>query len=372
MKKILVSIIYLFIVLAMISCGGNSSKQLTDQDPLSSKGVDSVKLLTDREILMKIYEAMNGPEWDNTYGRDWGSDEPIEDWNGVGVNDEGRVNVLFMHDSNVRGLIPAEIGGLTELSFLNIHMSCSIQEERTVFPNLTNLVNLKKLEMNGFGGAIPENIGQLTKLQYLSLNGFEGEIPESICELAELEELILETDNQPVGAVPDCIGRLSKLKKLFIEYKTETEGEIKQANAKFPESIWDLTNLEMLSLCSLSNTGGPIPGDKVSKMTNLIHIKIADCGISGRIPVEFFESGKLMGLRINKNKLTGSIPSEIGNCLNLYYLNLSQNQLTGNIPEELANFKRGYIEGFDLSGNQLSPDIPAALKEHPSFSKFKF
>ncbi len=355
MKKVFLNLIVCLFVVITMGNSGVSSKQLSD-----------------REILMKIYETMNGSEWDSAYGRKWGSDVPIEEWNGVGVNDEGRVNVLMIHDGNARGVIPAEIAGLTELSFLSIHMHSSAKQERSVLPNLATLVHLEKLEIEGFGGVIPDNIAQLTKLQYLKLKGFEGEIPTSICELADLEELVLETANQPVGAVPDSIGRLSKLKKLFIEYETETEGEIKHPNAKFPESIWDLTNLEMLSVCSLSNTGGPIPGDKVAKMTKLIHIKIADCGISGRIPAELFASGKLMGLRIQKNKLTGSIPSEIGNCHNLYYLNLSQNQLTGNIPAELANFKRGYIEGFDLSGNQLSPDIPAALKAHPNFCNFKF
>ena len=403
MKKVILSILCLFVVIAMSNCSG-SSKQLTDQ-----------------EILVKIYEAMNGPNWKGSDGENWLSDKPLGEWKGVKVNDEGRVIALAVQGDTVRELIPADIGGLTELEeltinirnneidniipaeigkliklkFLRLSLSFFIpNEDRPVLPDLTALVNLEKLFLSGFKGAIPENIAQLSKLRNLYLGSFEWKIPESICGLSNLEHLDVITSSQPEGAVPDCIGRLSKLKRLKIEYSLGFAGAIKQPNAKFPESIWDLTNLEYLSLRTLSNTGGPIPGDKVAKMTNLETMAVADCGIMGTIPVESFASGKLTDLSLYRNNLTGNIPSEIGNCpklryihldknqltgvipteiakcLNLSYLTLDENQLTGNIPEGLAKCEK--LSTLNLSGNQLSPNIPAALKAHPNYSKFKF
>lgn len=380
MKKVFLTMACLFMVIALISCSGSAPKQLTD-----------------REILVKIYETMNGPNWKEADGENWNSDKPIEEWKGVKVNDEGRVISLAIQGDSLQGLIPAEIGGLTELEQLTIDWrelkmpnvipaeigkltKLKVLRIRTFlygsksdmpeFPDLTTLVNLEDLFLSGFRGAIPENIGKLSKLHSLRLQGFEGEIPESICALTNLEKLLLTSTFQPENAVPDCIGKLSSLKFLTIDYSTGWAGGIEQPNAKFPESIWDLTNLEELSLRAISNTGGPIPGDKVAKMTHLKMINIGECGITGTIPAEFFTSDKLTKFSIYKNNLTGSIPAEVGNCVTLRSLSLNENQLTGNIPAELAKCKE--LNNCDLSGNQLSPELPAALKAHPKFSNFKF
>ena len=410
MKKVfLSSIVCLFIVMALSSCGGgSSSKQLTDGDTISSDGDslnqitdgenlsdyggDAFNQLTDREILVKIYEALNGPEWDEYAKENWLTDKPIGEWRSVKTNDDGRVIELDLYE---RGIIPAEIGGLSELEKLSIKMTDlgfdnvipaeigrlkklkylwlsaanTPTPDNTILPNISMLKNLEELVVLGLGGAIPENIGQLRKLRKLHLWRFEGKIPVSICELIALEELRLITSSQPVGAVPENIGRLSKLKLLEIDYN-KWEIEIDQPNAKFPESVWDLTNLENLKMGSLSNTGGPIPGDKVAKMTNLKEIIIVKCGIAGPIPAELFASDRMSWIAFSKNKLTGIIPTEIGNCRNLRYIHLADNQLSGNIPEELANCKK--LFGCYLYGNQLSPDIPPALKKHPKFSEFVF
>lgn len=377
MKKVLLTMACLLMVIALISCGGPA------------------KQLTDREILVKIYKALNGTEWQGDEGNNWLSDKPIGEWEGVKTNDEGRVIALRIAGDNVRGLFPAEIGGLTELEQLFISsrdcdvpdvipseigkltklMSLSItvhtrKQDKPVLPDLSTLVNLNKLYLKGFGGAIPENIAQLSKLRILGLHGFEGKIPESICELTDLNELSLTMPNQPDGGVPECIGSLGKLTFLNMDFSIGIAGGNKEPIAKFPESIWDLSNLENLSMTSLSSSGGPIPGEKVAKMTNLKSLTINNCGIRGTIPAEIFASANLNNLSLNNNKLTGSIPAEIGNCPKLNIVRLSYNQLTGIVPEELAKCEKLSI--CDLSGNELSPDIPAALKAHPKFGNFKF
>ena len=377
MKKVFLTMACLVLVIALISCAGPA------------------KPLTDREILVTIYEAMNGPEWQGDEGDNWLSDKPIDEWEGVKTNEEGRVIALRIAGDNVRGIFPAEMGGLTELEQLFISArDCDVpdvipaeigkltkmhslsitvhtrKQDKPVLPDLSALVNLEKLYVKGFGGAIPENIAQLSNLRILGLHGFEGEIPESLCELTELGELSITMPNPPNGGVPDCIGRLSKLTFLNMDFSIGIADENKEPMAGFPESIWDLTSLEHLTMNVLSSTGGPIPGDKVAKMTNLKSLTLNNCGIRGTIPAEIFASGKLTHLSISQNNLTGTIPAEIGNCLKLNTLRLNKNQLTGNVPETLAKCEKLSI--CDLSGNQLSSELPAALKAHPKFSNFKF
>ena len=381
MKKAFLSMATgLFLVFAMSSCGGGSSSQ--------------VEQLTDQEILTRIHAAMNGTEW--SQGDDWLSEKPMGEWENVRTNDSGRVISLRIQGDGVQGLIPAEIGGLTELKELYIYskdyenqnvipaeignltnlktLSLTLysdsKSDSPVIPDLSTLENLESLYISGLRGAIPESIAKLSSLKILQIEGFEGEIPESICKLSNLEQLTLRSGFQPEGKVPACMGSLSKLNSLVIDYNTGIAGDINQPNVKFPESIWDLTNLEYLFMRSLSNTGGPIPGDKIAKMNNLKGVTIINCGITGEIPAEFFASGKLTGLSIYNNNLTGSIPAEIGNCPKLATIRLNKNQLTGNIPAELAKCEKLNI--FDLSDNELSPELPADLRAHPDFSKFKF
>jgi Leucine-rich repeat (LRR) protein len=378
-KRMFFTMLCLFAIIAIIGCSGSAPKQLTDQ-----------------EILVKIYETMNGPEWEGSRGKNWLSDKPIGEWENVITNDSGRVISLRIQGGGVRGLIPAEIGGLTELEqlyinsrefdipnvipseigkltklkILALNASTDATHGRPEFPNISTLTNLKTLYISGFDGKIPENFSELKKLQILSIDGFEGKIPESICQLTALEELTLNTHHPPKGEVPACIGKLNKLKTLVIDYSGGFIGEITQADAKFPEWIWDMTNLEHVNVRAICNTGGPIPGDKVARMNNLKSLTILNCGLTGPIPAELFASGNLSSLTLSQNAFTGSIPAEVGNCSKLSTFRLDKNQLTGNIPDELAKCEKLFL--FDLSGNQLSPNIPAALKAHPKFSSFKF
>ena len=129
MRKVILSMVCLSIVIAIISCNG-SSKQLTDQ-----------------EILVKMYETMNGPNWKDSYKENWLSEKPIGEWKGVEANEEGRVIKLVLNADSVTEFVPKEIGELTEL------------EELSIFINNDGITN-----------DVPAEIGNLTKLKRLYLN----------------------------------------------------------------------------------------------------------------------------------------------------------------------------------------------------------
>ena len=166
------------------------------------------KQLSDKEILEKIYNEADGPNWRDSYKEGWLVAEDLNDWYGVEVNEEGRVTSLKIYDA--KGVIPAEIGDLTELETLYLNLdnkeddgdpvnflpatigkltnlkdlSLSVSVPCEV-PPLDKLENLDELDLYFDGVAYPESIGS-GGLTELTLNGFNGPIPAWVRSLRPL------------------------------------------------------------------------------------------------------------------------------------------------------------------------------------------
>lgn len=50
---------------------------------------------------MEFYDSTNGHEW--SISTHWGTGVDIMFWHGVGVDGDGRVNVLNLYDNNLSG-----------------------------------------------------------------------------------------------------------------------------------------------------------------------------------------------------------------------------------------------------------------------------
>jgi Leucine-rich repeat (LRR) protein len=91
---------------------------------------------------------------------------------------------LYLHNNQLTGSIPSEIGNLTNLTYLWLSNN---QLTDSIPPEIGSLVNLTWLYLstNQLTGSIPPEIGNLTNLTSLRLNDNQltGEIPESICDL---------------------------------------------------------------------------------------------------------------------------------------------------------------------------------------------
>ena len=64
----------------------------------------------DREILVALYNATDGPNWG--YALNWLTDAPLGDWSGVETNALGRVTELSLDFNDLSGSIPVELGNL--------------------------------------------------------------------------------------------------------------------------------------------------------------------------------------------------------------------------------------------------------------------
>ena len=136
----------------------------------------------DSLALIALYNSTDGPNWTIP----WPITLPIEYWPGVYLQNN-RVVQLFVEGYGLSGIIPTEIGNLTELTYLSLsqnNLSGNIPVE------LFNLVNLEVLHLyeNQLQGEIPHEIGNLINLQALSLhdNFLMGELPVELYQLTNL------------------------------------------------------------------------------------------------------------------------------------------------------------------------------------------
>ena len=77
---------------------------------------DNAGVATDRAALVALYNATAGESW--TKNTNWLTDAPLEDWHGVGTNEQGRVASLSLNHNGLTGSIPPELANLTDLTEL--------------------------------------------------------------------------------------------------------------------------------------------------------------------------------------------------------------------------------------------------------------
>ena len=149
----------------------------------------------DRAVLVAFYHGTGGANWDaNT---NWLSDRPIGEWRSVTTNSNGRVIQLALPGNNLTVTLPAELGGLSNLTDLVLYNNGLTGEILPELGGLSNLIRLS-LDSNRLTGEIPPELGGLSNLTHLFLsnNQLRGCIPGGLRDIAnnDLAELNL----------PDC------------------------------------------------------------------------------------------------------------------------------------------------------------------------
>ena len=206
------------------------------------------------------------------------------------------------------------------------------------------------LAQEGLTGLIPPELGALSELRTLNLSGnsLTGPIPPQLGRLVELETLDLGL-NGLTGQIPPELGRLAQLEGLYLSDNSLT--------GSIPLELADLPNLQELSL-TRNDLTGPIPRE-LAGLPNLADLWLSSNELAGSIPPELGNLASLEALVLRDNDLTGQIPPELGNLSNLWGLSVSDNDLTGRTPSELGSLTN--LTQLSLSRNRLTGPIPLEL-----------
>ena len=115
---------------------------------------------TDREMLVALYNATGGPNWDNN--ESWLSGAPVGEWYGVTTDGDDRVIFLDLPKNRLSGEIPPELGNLVNLIELDLREN---QLSGGIPPELINLANLHVLDLrkNRLSGEVLPELGSLSR-----------------------------------------------------------------------------------------------------------------------------------------------------------------------------------------------------------------
>lgn len=328
---------------------------------------------TEYGALVALYNSLDGPNW--TQRGNWLT--AAKPWFGVTV-EAGHVTAIALNGNGLSGGLPAQIGGLPNLTYLDLgtnaisgpipaqigslsEMTCLYLGDNrltgSIPAELGGLSRLEELDLGGnqLAGAVPEWLGGVPGLSHLDLgsNQFTGEIPSAIGSLLNLQVLNLR-ENQLTGPIPSEIGGLYELAELDLGCNRLSGG--------IPAWISSLSNLLYLDLGGNLLTG-QIPAE-IGYLYNLSGLYLDGNQLSGPMPAELGNLWGLWSLDLSHNELSGPIPAEIGRLSNLHHLDLGSNGFTGPIPAEIGSLLS--LDLLDLSQNQLSGTIPTALGALPN------
>ena len=172
----------LILVALLAACGGDAVPgEDADTEAPAPEATDRVRApapgspASDREILVTLYNALDGPNWEDS--GNWLSDTPLGEWSGVITDDNGRVIWLQIGGSGsgqeLNGEIPLELIGLGALEILGLSGGFhGVDLRGEIPPKLGNLASLQHLRLRGEGlsGGIPPELGNLSNcMDYTSI-----------------------------------------------------------------------------------------------------------------------------------------------------------------------------------------------------------
>ncbi|XP_010924676.1 uncharacterized protein [Elaeis guineensis] len=304
----------------------------------------------ERQILLRIKEDWGNPSVLSS----WNDSTPISHckWTGIQCSSDGSVTNISLVNQNITQPIPAAIGKLKSLSFLDLSYNNFTSSFPTSLYNCSNLLHLD-LSQNYFVGVIPPNIYRLSaRLTHLilSANNFTGDIPPSISRLSAIEYLTLD-NNFFDASIPAELGNLSNLQTLSLGYNPFS-------SATIPSTFRNLTRLSTLWIrhCNLK---GEIP-EFIGELTEMTELDLVENSLSGSIPAGVWNLRKLRNLYLFANNLTGAINIDgpIG-ALGLEQIDISINQLNGSFPEEFGKLQNLAI--LFMFDNRFSGTLPDKL-----------
>jgi Leucine-rich repeat (LRR) protein len=189
--------------------------------------------VADSLALVAFFNSTNGNGWESKW-----LDGSVDTWYGVTVSGF-RVTGIELITNGVTGVLPTQLGDLTELTILSIAGSKGGGGiTGSLPPSISNLVNLAHFELSGNTIAtLPPELFTLTNLTHIILrdNRLTGVIPSGFNNLVNLVFLNL-SDNNFSGTVPDLSNIIGPV---------EINLQENELTATTDPSSWNLTLLDL-------------------------------------------------------------------------------------------------------------------------------
>jgi hypothetical protein len=277
------------------------------------------------------------------------------------------VTQLILYNNKISGPIPSEIFSMTQLTALDLFNNELTGEISEDFANLVNMIGLY-LSENDMSGAIPAALAQMTKLEHLWLedNQFTGTIPEELGSLTDLMWLLL-SGNSLKGGLPESFVNLAALVRLDLDRNTGLF-----VDQSFPTFLYDLQNLERLSMRSVS-LNGAFPVMVKNGLPKLTKLHLDDNLFTGTLPNDTAWLQSLQYLSLSGNSmLGGAAPKTIGFMYELKVLDLSNCRFEGKIPSDGGWEMATKLEEIYINGNYFTGVIPATFADLTSLRVLEF
>ena len=350
--------------------------------------------------LKALYAATDGENWKINSNWDVNREYPpspdsLAEWYGITLSD-GRVTELDLSDNGLTGVLPVELGYLSNLQVLDLQENELSGSVGSWIKKFTAIVKLR-LQKNRLTGPIPDELGSLSHLEYLNLRGnqLEGVVPESLEKLQKLRGLWLHA-NQLSGPIPQGIVELPNLGWLWLGENPDLSGVITVTD---PEQMTSTDfYLGETSLCidstdvavdegteraqtvseyacllaaewdALEKLYGTTGGDNWIDRTGWDFESRPKAEAVGQWYGISVEDGHIRTLQLDLNHLDGFLPPELGSLTKLEVLRMDGNPLRGAIPAELFSLEN--MKVFSASETELCiPTTTAAqlwLEETPT------
>ncbi len=296
--KALTAFLLIILTSAYICAQTNSRQYNATHSPttLQPKATKVAANEQDSLVLVILYNSTGGSGWTNN--DNWLTDS-VYKWYGILLDASGKVTQIDLHNNNLTGTIPPDMGTLSALQYLN-------------------------LGYNNLSGQIPAELGNLSNLSYFNLenNNLSDTIPSQLGNLANLTHLILGINNL-TGNIPPELGNLSLLGNLDLSNNA--------LSGTIPPQLVNLANLNILAL-NKNNLSGNIPAN-LGNLSNLQYLYLSNNNLTGPIPPELGNLPGILGISLDGNNLSDTIPAQLGNLTTIQAIQIQNNNLSYNLAD---------------------------------------
>ena len=270
---------------------------------------------------------------------------------------------------NDQGWKPGSMDASDECEWFGVNCTQTVIQDRE-----ENVVTGLTLSQNELHGLVPPDIGLLTDLTHvdLSSNHLCGPLPASIGQWQSLEHLILSVDAgrnhcSLNGTIPSTIGNWKG------PISVDLSGN--DFSGTLPSSLanWNATRLQKFMLHT-NRIEGTIPSYLVT-WWNLIQFQMDQNQLTGTIPESIGNLRQLQTMILNYNLLNGTLPLSIENLTQIQYFSVHSNHMTGTIPVGISttwtNLRYAELEYNDFVATTTVADGPICIRNNDTSAEVR-